>query len=330
MPTPPSHPSSIGRYQVQALAGQGGMARVYRAWDPKHNRIVAIKMMNPDMRQDPDSIRRFHRSARALYQLQHRYINRVYTASDVEGVPFLVLEYIDGQSLDKLLLGGRPLDPRLVVQIIDQIANAVDYAHSRGVIHRDIKPSNILLTRDGRRAALSDFGLALVMGEARLTLPGIPLGTPRYMAPEQVRAGHIDARTDIYALGVTCYELLVGQPAFQGSRPEIAGQIVNGQFRPPSQANSALPRPVDAVIQRAMHLDPGHRYHNAGQFSQALAANLGLAGAPFNSNSSPGRTPTPAPGPRPFSWQSILVIILAVLTIVATLTLLGLLLSGGL
>ena len=111
MSTPPPSPFFIGRYQVQGLAGQGGMARVYRAWDPKHNRIVAIKMMNPEMRQDPDSVRRFRRSARALYRLQHEYITRVYSAGDLDGVPYLVLEYIDGLSLDKWLVGGRPLRP---------------------------------------------------------------------------------------------------------------------------------------------------------------------------------------------------------------------------
>ena len=329
MSTPPPSPFFIGRYQVQGLAGQGGMARVYRAWDPKHNRIVAIKMMNPEMRQDSDSVRRFRRSARALYRLQHEYITRVYNAGDLDGVPYLVLEYIDGLSLDKWLVGGRPLDPRLIVQMIDQIALALDYAHSRGIIHRDIKPSNILLTRDCRRAVLSDFGLALVLGEARLTMPGVILGTPRYMAPEQVRGGRVDTRTDIYALGVTCYELLTGQPAFQGSRLEIAGQIVNGQFHPASQFNLTLPRAVDGVMQRAMHLDPGHRYQYATQFSQALRASLGLAVPAHTPSPRPGRTRTPTPLPRPVSWQSTVVIVFAVLTVVLALTALLLILTSS-
>lgn len=329
MSTPPSFPSSINRFQIQGLAGQGGMARVFRAWDPKHGRYVAIKVMNAEMRQDADAIRRFRRSARALYNLQHQYINRVYSAGDVDGIPYLVLEYVDGLSLDKWMADRRPLDVRFVVQIMDQIALAVDHAHSHAVVHRDLKPSNILVTRDGRRAVLCDFGLALVLGEARLTLPGIVLGTPRYMAPEQVRAGHVDSRTDIYALGVTCYELLTGQPAFQGSRTDIGGQIVNGQFRAPSQANPALPKAVDAVIQRAMHLDPGHRFQYAVQFSQALRASLGLVARPVTPGPRLGPTPTPAPVPHTTSWRVVLLVLLSVLTIAVAITALFLLINGN-
>ncbi len=330
MPTPPSFPSSIDRYQIQGLAGQGGMARVFRAWDPKHGRYVAIKMMNPEMRQDIDAIRRFKRSARALYHLQHPYINRVFSAGDIDGIPYLVLEYVDGLSLDKWLADGRPLDVRFVAQIMDQIALAVNHAHSRGVVHRDLKPSNILISRDGRRAVLCDFGLALVLGEARLTLPGIPLGTPRYMAPEQVRAGKLDSRTDIYALGVTCYELLTGQPAFQGSRSEIGAQIINGQCRPPSQTNPTLPRAVDAVIQRAMHLDPGHRHQSAIQFAQALRASLGLLAHPITPD--PRLAPAPAPTPAPSSapWRTVLLVSLSVVIIVLALIAFYLLVSGNL
>lgn len=330
MPTPPSFPSAIDRYQIQGLAGQGGMARVFRAWDPKHGRYVAIKMMKPEMRQEADAIRRFRRSARALYHLEHPHINRVYSAGDVEGIPYLVLEYVEGLSLDKWIEDRKPLDPRFVVQIMDQIGLAVDHAHSRGVVHRDLKPSNILVTRDGRRAVLCDFGLALVLGEARLTLPGFALGTPRYMAPEQVRAGHIDSRTDIYALGVTCYELLTGQPAFQGSRGEVAGQIVNGQFRPPAQVNPALPKPVDAVIQRAMHLDPGHRHQQALQFSQALRAAFGLQARPITPDPRLRLTPTPAPAPRMTSWPTVFAVSISVLVIVSALAFLFLLMSGRL
>jgi len=330
MTTPPSHPSRIDRYQIQGLAGQGGMARVYRAWDPKHNRIVAIKMMNPELRQDPDSIRRFRHSARALYNLRHTHITRVFSAGDLHGIPYLVLEYVDGASLDRWLASGRPLDVRFVVHIIDQVAFALDYAHSRGVVHRDIKPSNILVTRDGQRAVLSDFGLALVLGEARLTIPGTILGTPRYMAPEQLRLGKVDSRADIYALGVTCYELLTGQPAFQGSRLEIGGQIINGQFRPPSAANPTLPRGVDTVIQRAMHLDPGYRYARSTQLAQALRSGLGLAAPVTPSSSRRGSSPTPTPAstPHPRSWQSILLIFLSLLTIISVLAFLFWMMNG--
>lgn len=328
--TPPSLPPSIDRYQIQSLAGQGGMARVLRAYDPKYDRYVAIKVMNPEMRQDPEAIRRFRRSARALYHLRHPHINRVFNAGDLDGIPYLILEYVDGLSLDKWMANGQPLDTRLVAQITDQIALAVDHAHSRGVVHRDMKPSNILVTRDGRRAVLCDFGLALVLGESRLTLPGIALGTPCYMAPEQVRAGAVDARTDIYALGVTCYELLTGQRAFQGSRAEVGAQIVNGQYRPASQVNPALPRAVDGVIQRAMHLDPGHRYQQASQFSQALRSSLGLQARPITPGPRPGPTPTPAPAPRTTSWQTIALVSLSVLIIVLALTFLFLLMTGSL
>jgi serine/threonine-protein kinase len=311
---------------VQGLAGKGGMARVYRAWDPKHRRPVAIKIMNADLRQEPEAVRRFRRSARALYQLDHPHITRVYSADDNDGVPYLVLEYIEGASLEHYLLSGQRLTVRHIVQIIDQIAQALDYAHGRGVIHRDIKPSNILITRDGQRAVLSDFGLARVLGQSRMTLPGVILGTPRYMSPEQVRGAEVDWRTDIYALGVTCYELLTGQPAFYCTMAEIAGQILNGQYRPPSQANPALPAAVDNVIRSAMQTRPDRRFQTAMQLSRALAAALGVGIGP--------QTPTPTPRPgsqfqRSRSASSVFLILACVIVIVVAIVALVMVMGGA-
>ncbi len=325
MPTPTPHPPYIDRYQVLGLAGKGGMARVYRAWDPKHRRVVAIKMMNPELRQEPDAVRRFRRSARALYQLQHENITRVYGASDHDGIPCLVMEYIDGVSLDRYLAGGQPMAPRKVALIMDQVSQALDYAHSRGIVHRDIKPSNILLTRDGQRAVLSDFGVALVLGQSRLTLPGIVLGTPQYMSPEQVRGVNMDWRADIYALGVTCYELLTGRPAFRGKMMEVAAQIVNGHYRPPTQVNPALPGAVDDVIHRALQPRPEHRYQRASQFSQALSVSLGFGRV---SPTPQPRKDTRLPGRRT-NWSNIMLILVCVVVIVSAIWFLALLIGGG-
>jgi serine/threonine-protein kinase len=239
---------------------------------------------------------------------------RVYGAGDEDGVPYLVLEYIDGTSLDKYLLNGQPMPAAIVAQVMDQISQALDYAHSRGVLHRDIKPSNILLTRDGRRAVLSDFGLALVLGQARLTMPGIILGTPRYMAPEQVRGANVDARTDIYALGVTCYEMLTGQPAFSGRGAELAIQIVNGQYKPPSQVNPALPSAVDNVFRSAMQIAPGRRYQTATQFSRALRVGLGLGTPPPGP---PSRSTARAPGSRTNTSRIILILVCLIIIVAA-------------
>lgn len=318
MSAPTPFPQRIDRYQIQGLAGRGGMARVYKAWDPKHQRVVALKLMNPELRQDAAAVRRFRVSARTLYQLRHENIMRVFGADDEDGVPYLVLEYIDGYSLDRLLVNGQPMPPRQVVQVIDQVSRALDHAHVHGVVHRDIKPSNILLARDGQRAVLSDFGLALVLGQARLTLPGVTLGTPRYMAPEQIRNTNVDWRADIYALGVTCYELLTGQPAFYGKWVEMGAAIVNGHYRPPSQVNPALPLAVDGVLRYAMELRPERRYQRATQFAQALRGALGLAGGsptpqPRQITASSGRT---ASAPR---WLMILTWSLVVLVALAAL-----------
>jgi serine/threonine protein kinase len=274
----------LGEYQLCERLGAGGMAEVYRATD-RDGRPVAVKVLYPHLTADPGFVARFKREAEAGSALDHPHVIRR-LAHGAEGeLSYLVMERVEGPSLRALLADRqKPLTPQEAVGLVAAVADALDHAHRRGVVHRDVKPSNILL-RGGRLddPVLTDFGVARMIEATVSTASGTVLGTPTYMAPEQGQGEPGDARSDIYALGVVLYELLVGQPPFTADSPYAL--ILRHIHTPPLAPRSAradLPRALEAAVLRSLAKAPDERYATAAEFAAALRASLVPADHPPN------------------------------------------------
>jgi serine/threonine-protein kinase len=248
----------LGQYEVTGMIGRGGMATVYKAKQLSMDRDVAIKVIGTQLVDDPGFVARFEHEARLIARLQHVHILPVYDFGREGELLYLAMRFVDGGSLDNLLRrGALPLDR--AARLFTQIASALSYAHREGVIHRDLKPNNILLDKNGD-PYLTDFGIAKMIhydGPA-LTATGIAMGTPAYMAPEQWRGMEIDARADIYALGIMLYEMLTGKLPFQGDTPYILMYKHFDELPPrPGTLNPDLPPEIDLITRRAMAKDRG-------------------------------------------------------------------------
>lgn len=271
---------AAGAYRIVEVLGQGGFGTVYKAHQASLDRFVAIKVLREDYLNSVRDVERFRREARAAARLGgHPNIVTIYDYGEDAGLAYLVLEYIDGPTLHTRL--RQPLPTSEVVTVVAGVAGALDYAHSRGLVHRDVKPSNIMLSRDGR-VVLTDFGIVKLLDRddaATLAAPttGGIIGTPEYMAPEQITNAEIGPAADLYALGVVCYELLVGRVPFTGSPLSIAHQQVNS--RPPVLAtfDPRVPPVVERVVQQALAKDPAQRFPTGAAFASALEDALGIA-----------------------------------------------------
>jgi pSer/pThr/pTyr-binding forkhead associated (FHA) protein len=278
-----------GRYRIDAKIGSGGLSAVYRALDVRYNRFVALKVLVPHLAYDLEFVRRFEQESAATQRLNHPNILKVYDRSRSEDVTYLVMEYVGGGSLqDRLAAAAGPLDPEFVLAIIEQVGAALSYAHAQGIIHRDIKPSNILIGTDGR-VLLADFGLAQAVArltKSSLTETGMILGTPTYMSPEQVMGQRLDARSDIYSLGIVLYQLLTGRVPFQGDTPAATFHAQTTQSPSPLRAlNPRIPRALEEVVLRALEKDPARRYQSAGEFVQGLRTTIASYGLPSQPSS---------------------------------------------
>ena len=271
--------TTIGRYEIVEPLGQGGMAVVYKALQPALDRIVALKVIRSGFSEDPEFLERFKREARAVARLDHPNIVQVYDFDQVEGRAFLAMQFLDGGTLRdrivQLAREGKLLPQGDVAHVIEQVAAALAYAHSAGVIHRDVKPANVMLTRDGR-AVVTDFGIARMLGQTQLTATGVGIGTPEYMSPEQGQGGALDARSDVYSLAVVAYELLTGRVPFVGDTPfAVVLKHVRDPLPLPSQANPLLSPAFDAVLAKALAKDPADRYATVNDLAQALRGVIG-------------------------------------------------------
>ncbi|MCA9906049.1 MAG: serine/threonine protein kinase, partial [Anaerolineae bacterium] len=267
----------LGPYEIIEEIGKGGMATVYRAYQPSIGRFVALKIIHRAIASDSKALERFQREARLIARLEHPHLLPVYDYNGEHDPPYIVMRYLEGGTLkDALEAGAIPLTD--TVHILRQVSAALDYAHRQGVIHRDIKPSNVLIDTEGN-AFLMDFGIArLVESESGITQTGFAVGTPTYMSPEQGMGLHnVDGRSDIYALGIVLFQMLVGRAPFEG---ENAMAIIMQQIQTPSpnvsELNPELQPEIDEVVKRALEKQPDERYQTATELAidLARAANL--------------------------------------------------------
>jgi eukaryotic-like serine/threonine-protein kinase len=259
------------RYEVEGPLGTGGMAEVWKGHDRVLNRTVAIKTLLPQFARDASFVDRFRREAQAAARLNHHGIVSVYDSGTDGDTPYIVMQYIEGKTLADFLGSGKTLPPMQAATIAQEIAEALGAAHAQGVIHRDIKPANVMITREGK-VLVMDFGIArLISGPETAPQTSAVLGTASYLSPEQAQGQSVDARSDIYALGVVLYEMLAGRPPFTGDSPmAIAYKQVNATPEAPSSVNPDVPPELDAVVMRALSKNPANRYQTGQEFADDL------------------------------------------------------------
>jgi len=270
-------PTHLGRYEILDEIGRGAMGVVYMAKDPLIGRLVALKTFRATealQGQDLDMFRaRFIREAQSAGILSHPNIVTIHDVVEEseEGVTFIAMEYVRGTNLKEVLRSENRLPIEEAAHVIAEVAEGLEYAHSRGVVHRDVKPANILLTED-RRVKLTDFGIAR-FGTSNLTHDGQLLGTPNYMAPEQIRGEAADHRADVFSLGVVLYEMLTGEKPFQGDNVTVVThRIAYEDFIPPDHHGPGLPKSIERVLERALAKDPDERFPSVAEMAKALAA----------------------------------------------------------
>jgi serine/threonine protein kinase len=264
----------LGRYRILEPLGRGGMALVYRAYHAQLDRYVAIKLLRFDLADEAAFLTRFRREARAIANLRHPHIVQVYDFDVEDDLTYMVMEFLEGDTLKARLDDYRRRDRRMplgeIVRIMLDVLDGLAYAHSEGVVHRDLKPSNILLTKRGQ-AVISDFGIAHMAGGTKVTATGALMGTPEYMAPEQGLQGQSDVRSDIYAMGVILFELLTRRIPFEAKTP-VATLLKHIQAppSPPREIDGEIPTSLERVVLRALAKAPEERYPDAIAMAEAL------------------------------------------------------------
>ena len=331
----------FGRYEITGILGRGGMATVYRAHDTLLRRDVALKVLYPQYVDDPADIERFRREATTAASLDHPGVVPIYDIGEEAGATYIAMRLIVGRSLAEVLRARDTIPTAELLPIIVQVAAALDAAHARGIVHRDVKPANVLLQDEPDappRALITDFGIAKALDAPGLTRTGILIGTPDYMAPEQIGGGVVDGRADIYALGALTYRCLTGQRLYPGGAQEVLLGHLRGDAPAASAANPQLPPALDAILARALARDPAARYPTAGAFAADLVRATAAAHGdnpvrPQHSPSAdqrsgmlrpydpaaprPADPPTPRATASPLLWRTIPVIIAIVGIVIA-------------
>lgn len=260
----------VGGFRVEGLLGKGGMASVFRAVQVRLDRPVALKVLKPALAADEQFVQRFQLEGINAARLDHPNIVPVYEAGEDAGHAFLAMKLVDGETLGGRIARSRHLEPPDALDVLDNVARAIDHAHGMGFLHRDVKPANVLIDRAGR-VFLSDFGLSKDMGTRGMTGTGQWMGTPEYMPPEQAAGKALDARADLYALACVAFECLTGDPPFVADN-HLAVMMAHANADVPRARDRAtsLPEAADAVLTRALDKDPARRYPGAAAFVESL------------------------------------------------------------
>ncbi|MDX1613836.1 MAG: protein kinase [Candidatus Promineifilaceae bacterium] len=296
-----------GRYEIEELLGEGGMAAVYRATDPNLKRVVAVKLIHPHLSKEQSFVRRFEAEAAAVAQLRHPHIIQVFDFAQDEDVFYIVFEFLAGETLQdylaRLEAANRRMTFKQAVKIGSDLAGALDYAHGRGLVHRDVKPANIMLNFDGD-AILMDFGIVKITGGPQHTATGAILGTARYMAPEQIRGRPSDHRTDIYAVGIMLFQMVAGQAPYQAdSAMTLMMMQVNEPVPDLRELRADVPADLARIIYKATEKDPADRYQSAAELLDDLSkakleAVTRVDTPPVGGRPRPATPPTPRPRAR--------------------------------
>jgi serine/threonine protein kinase len=268
---------TIGQYQILEEIGRGGMAIVYRAFQPSLNRYVAIKVLPRQFSFDAEFVERFHREAQAAARLRHPNIVVIYDVGQQDDIHYIAMELLDGHTLKGLIEQEGSLPPERVTHITQQAASALDYAHRQGFVHRDVKPANIFVGADDH-TTLADFGIAKAASGTQLTRSGVLMGTPEYMSPEQAQGLEIDHRTDVYALAIAAYQMLSGRVPFGGTTPHAV--LYQQIHEPPPPIRTLCPDlspALEGVLDKGLAKDPRARHSSAGAFARALAGAVAQA-----------------------------------------------------
>ena len=292
---------TLGQYQIIEEIGRGGMAVVYKAYQPSLNRYVAIKVLPPQLTFDTTFVRRFQQEARSAAKLEHPNIVTIYDVGEQGGIRYIVMQLLEGQPLNDLIRREGQMGLERVVGIVAQVASALDYAHKQRFVHRDVKPSNIIVGSDGH-ATLMDFGIAKAAEGTKLTRTGTVMGTPEYMSPEQARGEAVGSATDVYSLGIVVYEMLAGRVPFKAeSTPAVLHKQVYERAAPVRTHAPHLPGGVDGVLAKTLAKNPAERFSSAGGLAGALQKVA--KGKPFRYVEREAPTiAAPAIGKKQVSW----------------------------
>jgi eukaryotic-like serine/threonine-protein kinase len=263
------------RYELGGTLGYGGMSEVHKGRDVRLSRDVAIKVLRADLARDPQFQMRFRREAQNAAALNHPAIVAVYDTGETESefgtLPYIVMEFVDGQTLREIVKSSGPLSQQRVIEVMADVCAALDFSHRHGIIHRDVKPANVMITKSGA-VKVMDFGIARALADSQnMTQTAAVIGTAQYLSPEQARGEAVDARSDVYAAGCVLFELLTGEPPFSGDSPvAVAYQHVREEVRRPSEVNPEVPHELDAVVLKAMSKNPANRYQSSAEMRQDL------------------------------------------------------------
>src|SRR5947199_1838967 len=327
------------RYELRQHAARGGMADVYHGWDRRLSRAVAVKVLRPELSADDDYVDRFGDEARTVARLTHPNIVSVYDTGSDQGDAYMVMEWVDGPTLSQVIRSDGPLPVERACSIGADIAAGLEYAHDHDVTNRDVKPSNVLISPTGH-AKVTDFGIAKVPERSTVeTLPGVVLGTPAYLSPEQLTGRPADARSDVYGLGAVLYEMVTGNKPFIGDTPaEVAGNVLHARPPRPTSINPDVPASFEDILRKALARDPDGRYQTAGELradllecarggtpavvadaTVAMAAEFDATRAMTTAAPLPAAAPPPRPKRRAEAWLIGLVLGLAVLAVIIAL-----------
>jgi predicted Ser/Thr protein kinase len=262
------------RFRIDSLIAYGGMARVYKGTDLTLARTVAVKVLSDDLSKDPSFLLRFRREAQAAASLTHPNIVAVYDTGAEAGLHYIVMEYVEGRTLQEILEAEGPLSPDRAAAIGADIGRALAAAHEKGIVHRDVKPGNIMVSDSGF-VKVMDFGIAKAATSGSLTQVGAVLGTVAFLSPEQARGEEVDARSDIYSLGSLVYQMLTGRPPFVAETLlEMVNKLTNQRPTPPSRLNPKVPAALGEVVMKALAKDPARRQQDANQLAEQLLQSL--------------------------------------------------------